>query len=67
MTRLMLLLPLALLACQGPVEDNQTNAAEVQNQLDAPVKDVEVLPPDETVVVETGNGVGTASANAATR
>lgn len=56
MTRLILLLPLALIACQGPPEANQTNAAEVQNQLDAPVKDVETLPPDETAVVDAGNG-----------
>jgi hypothetical protein len=53
MTRLSLFLPLALLACQGPPSAGQTN--EAQNQLDAPVKEIETLPPDETAVVETGN------------
>jgi hypothetical protein len=56
MIRITFLLPLALVACQGPPDSNQANAAEQQNQLDAPVKDVETLPPDETAVVETGNG-----------
>jgi hypothetical protein len=56
MTRLALLLPLVLLACQGPADDNRTNEAQLQNQLDAPVKDIETLPPDETAVVATGNG-----------
>lgn len=56
MTKLALLLPLALIACQGPADESRTNAAQLQNQLDAPVKEVETLPPDETAVVDVSNG-----------
>ena len=54
--RTTLLLPLALLACQGPPESNQTNAAEAQQQLDAPVKDVDAIPADETAAAAVGEG-----------
>lgn len=55
MTRFALLLPLALIACQGSA-DQADNAAVEQRQVDAPVKEVETLPPDETAVVDAGNG-----------
>jgi hypothetical protein len=64
MIRLALLLPLALLACSGPPDDNAANGVEEQRQVDAPVRDVETLPPDETALVDTGNGtVGTVPAS----
>lgn len=49
MNRLALLPLLALAACQGAPK-NDTDAADVQNQLDAPIKEVETLPPGETAV-----------------
>lgn len=64
MIRFAPLLSLALLACSGPPERNTTNAVEEQRQVDAPVRDVETLPPDETALVDTGNGtVGTVPAS----
>lgn len=47
-------LPLfALAACQAAPEANSVNETE---QANAPVKEVETLPPDETTVVDQGNG-----------
>ncbi|NNM77163.1 hypothetical protein HJG53_09640 [Sphingomonas sp. ID1715] len=64
-TGLALLLPMVLLACQRP-STNDASAAEEQNRLDAPVKDVETLPPDETAIVSTDNGA-TATVPASTK
>lgn len=54
MTRLALLPLVALAACQANAPDNAANDAVAANQANAPVKDIETLPPDETVV-EPGN------------
>ena len=57
MKKLLFLSPLlALAACQGAPEANAVNQADEQKQLDAPVKDVETLPPDETTVVPERDG-----------
>ncbi|WP_198159807.1 MULTISPECIES: hypothetical protein [Sphingomonas] len=50
MTRLLILPLLALAACQANAPDNSANDAVAANQAEAPVKEVETLPPDETVV-----------------
>lgn len=50
MTRLLVLPLLALAACQANAPDNAANDAIAANQAEAPVKDIETLPPDETVV-----------------
>jgi hypothetical protein len=50
MTRLLILPLLALAACQANAPDNAANDAVAANQANAPVKDIETLPPDETVV-----------------
>ena len=52
MTRFALLPLLALAGCQGAPEDQANNQANVQNQLNAPIKEVETLPPDETVIAD---------------
>ena len=52
MTRLALIPLLALAACQAAPEPNAANDAEAVNQATAPVKDVETLPPDETIITE---------------
>lgn len=54
MTRFALLPLFALAACQANAPDNAANDAVAANQANAPVKDIETLPPDETVV-EPGN------------
>lgn len=56
MTRLALLAVLALAACQAAPESNASDQANIDNELNAPVKEVETLPPDETAVVEQDNG-----------
>jgi hypothetical protein len=50
MTRLLIFPLLALAACQANAPDNAANDAVAANQANAPVKDIETLPPDETVV-----------------
>ena len=50
MTRFALLPLLALAACQANAPDNAANDAAAAKQAEAPVKEVETLPPDETVV-----------------
>ena len=55
MTRLLVLPLLALAACQANVPDNAANDAVAAKQAEAPIKEVETLPPDETVV-QPGNG-----------
>ena len=52
MTRLALIPLLALVACQAAPEANAANDAVAANQAEAPVKDVETLPPDETTITE---------------
>lgn len=54
MTRLLVLPLLALAACQANAPDNAANDTVAAKQAEAPVKEVETLPPDETVV-EPGN------------
>lgn len=49
MNRIILIPLLALAACKAAPETNATQDAEAANQADAPVKDVETLPPDETM------------------
>jgi hypothetical protein len=41
---------LALAACQSNAPDNAANDAIAANQAEAPVKEIETLPPDESVV-----------------
>ena len=59
MTRFALLPLLTLVACQASPDANATEQASVENQLNAPVKEIETLPPDETevdpAVAETAN------------
>jgi len=55
MTRFAFLLPLALAACQKPAEPS-SNATEAQRQLDAPIKDVDAVPVDETAAAAVGEG-----------
>lgn len=50
MMRFALLPLLALAACQVNAPDNAANDAVAAKQAEAPVKDIETLPPDETVV-----------------
>ena len=50
MTRLLVLPLLALAACQANAPNNAANDAVAAKQAEAPVKEVETLPPDETVV-----------------
>jgi hypothetical protein len=50
MNKLILLPLLALTACQAAPETHAANDAEAANQADAPIKNVETLPPDETVI-----------------
>jgi len=50
MTRFASLPLLALAACQANAPDNAANDAVAAKQAEAPVKEVETLPPDETVV-----------------
>ena len=55
MTRFAFLPLLALAACQANAPDNAAHDAVAARQAEAPIKDIETLPPDETVV-EPGNG-----------
>ncbi|MBS0505120.1 MAG: hypothetical protein JSS55_15245 [Proteobacteria bacterium] len=50
MNKAIILPLLALAACQAAPETNAAQDAEAANQANAPVKDIETLPPDETVV-----------------
>ena len=50
MTKLVFLPLLALAACQAPSSTNEAN--EAANQREAPVREIETLPPNETVVIE---------------
>ena len=52
MTRIAFLALLALAACKAAPDPEAANQADVENQLNAPVKEVETLPPDETAVVQ---------------
>lgn len=57
MTRVLLLLPILLASCQQP-STNDAAVSEEQKQLDAPVKDVDALPVDETAAAAVGEGDG---------
>ena len=55
MTRIALLPLLALAACQAAPETNAAQDAASANHAEAPVKDVETLPPDETAIPQPGD------------
>lgn len=57
MTRLALLPLLALAACQAAPETHASDQANAESALNAPVREVETLPPDETAVPEQENSV----------
>ena len=58
MTRIALLPLLALAACQAAPETNAAQDAETADQANAPVKDVETLPPDESVMPPASETAG---------
>ena len=55
MIRFALALPLALLACSAP-EENSNRATKEQEQLEAPIKDIEEVPADENAAAAVGEG-----------
>lgn len=65
MTRIAFLPLLALAACQGAPENNSVTQADAQSQLEAPVKEIETLPPDESTVVPTNDMAAEAPTKAA--
>jgi hypothetical protein len=56
MTRYLIFPLFALAACQANAPDNAANDAVAANQANAPVKDIETLPPDETIVAPENEG-----------
>ena len=62
MTRFALLPLLALAACRASPDANATEQASFENQLNAPVKEIETLPPDETVVEQAAGDAATQAA-----